>query len=140
MDTLTIPHITAFRELPIAPPKASGFAGQGNRLDPDRAHPLLWDRQCRWWGLRPPEANARRLWRVVMRAGNGGRDKIERVLPSGRSIRIFEDDGCAASYLTLVERRKDGPLYELPFADAAALWRDRFVAVTPAVETFVLTA
>lgn len=143
MDATTIPHITPFRELPTAAPKASGFAGQGNRLDVERKAPLLWDRQCVRWGLRPPQDphQERRLWRVVMRPGeNSGRTKVERVLPSGRVIRIFEDDGLAASFLTLVERRKDGPLYELPFADAAALWRDRFVQVTPACETFVLEA
>lgn len=137
MDEFT-PHITAFRELPMAHPRASGHAGQGPRLDEDRADPRTWLHQLRRWQLSQRHPNALRLWRVVMRPGNSGRTKIERRLPSGRMIRIFEDDGLQSSFLTLVERRQDGPLFELPFADAAALWRDRHVLCHPACDRIVV--
>lgn len=131
---------TLDRNLPLAGSRGLCPAGEGPRLDRERR---AWDsfplQLLRWCIKIPADPLARRLWNVVIRPKETGRRKIERTLPTGRRIRIFEP-GLATRYPHRVRGTVEGPVYYLTFVDAEQLWRDKDVALWPARDRIVVDA
>lgn len=139
-------YATPYRCLSTAPtypdlvtgqPVAVDPAGDGPRLDRSRRGERAWRAQVQAWGLRmPADPSVRRVWRVVVREEK--RRALARSLPSGKYLRVFANDGDHVRKRSDGDGR-DGPLYELPWSDAAALWRDKYLVVSPACETYVIS-
>lgn len=103
-------------------------AGEGPRLRTDRT--WSFREQCRRWTLQFSSSHERRTWRVVTaRAGEG---KIERTLPGGR--RIFIYDAGLHGQFRKTKGPAYGPIYWLSYTDAQALWFDTHVSITPVAE------
>lgn len=121
--------ITTYRELPATAYPGPDPAGEGKRRDKaaEKNDPQGWDRQVVTWGLPRHQPGLVRLW--LVHVGVVGREKIERALPSGHRIRIFE--GRVQARVRISDGWEEGPEFWLDYEDAEALWRDKDVTILP---------